>query len=328
MLKTVKKKFLFVVLVFAFLPAKHTTYSSNSSSGPQEKKREPLESVIAVVNGKILSRTQLDNKIRREMYLQGIIPSKPSSALRERYLKELIDDELLIQAAEGKKIEPMEEIVENFADRFTDHVKNLFPDENTYLQHIDDQYIDLVDFKKLVREWERRDYLMNALISSRFSILEDEVREYAQKLKSEGKPVEKYRLSHLFLEFPPDADEAARQKVEERALDLLLEIQSGADFSEMVKKYSQDEATRRHGGDMGVLEQGSFSEKFEEVIRNLEQGDVSMPVRSDSGVHIFLLKDKTDARSLLFRKRYMEERQELLEELRDKASIRILQNNP
>ena len=322
-----KNLIIFILLVpFCLTQRSSPARGQNISGSPSKPKVSGtlLESAVAVVNDSIIARSQLEDKIRRELYLRGIIPSEPSSELRRRILDELVEDEILVSEARRKKIEAPPEVIDNFADRFVKYVESLFPDRDSFLRDVDTNYIDLVDFKKRARTWEERDYLINVLVSTNIIILEKDVQEYEKTLRSEGKSVLRYRLSQIFLKSPLNATEEEKETVVSRALDILRKIQNGADFSRMAKEYSEDDATRARGGDLGELEEGKFAAPIEAAIRDMKEGDVSLPIIAESGVHLIRLEQKSDARSLLFRKRFNEERKRILDELRKNAVIRII----
>ncbi|MEA3407941.1 MAG: peptidylprolyl isomerase [Chloroflexota bacterium] len=69
----------------------------------------------------------------------------------------------------------------------------------------------------------------------------------------------------------------------ERALE---ELQEGANFIATARKYSEDEATRQDGGDLGFLPRGVMPPAFEEVAFSLEPGNTSSIINTGSGLHI------------------------------------------
>ena len=289
--------------------------------------QKPVESVVAVVNQTVITKTQLLEKTSRELYSAGIVPSDTFLRLQRRFLEDLIDEEILYEQAEKEKIAPPSELIDESTDRFLKKVENLFPDEESFLRHIHTTGVGYADFKKRIQKWEEREYCNDSLISKNISILEKDVQEYVEQLKREGKPTVRYHLSHLFLKFPEAAEDKDKDIVEKRALDLLAQIQGGADFTRLVRKYSEDEATRKRGGDLGTVEQGGFDKTIEQAVKNLKEGDISMPILTDEGVHLVRLETRTDARRLLFQERYIKERARILEELRGAATIRILEKN-
>ena len=76
-------------------------------------------------------------------------------------------------------------------------------------------------------------------------------------------------------------DATARQQLE----NALERIEAGEDFGELAKLLS-DGPTAPVGGDLGWSDPGSFVPEFEEVMNDLEIGEISEPFRSPFGWHI------------------------------------------
>lgn len=289
--------------------------------------KEIIETTVAVVNDSVLVRSQLEDHIRRESYLRGILPTPLSAETRKQILDEFIDDELLFQEATRKKIQAPVETIDNMTDRFVLQVEALFPTYREYLKYIDIEFIDLPDFKKRARAMEEREYLINSLVSMNIAIQEKEVQAFAEQLKREGKTTTFYRLSQIFFKFPENASYDDKESVSEKALEILIKIQNGADFAKMAREHSQDEASRKRGGDLGVMERGKFAKNIEESVSRMKEGEVSLPITGENGIHLIRLDEKMDARRLLFQKRFKEERAKILDELKQKAFIRKLEHN-
>ncbi|UDG83287.1 peptidylprolyl isomerase [Candidatus Vallotia lariciata] len=74
---------------------------------------------------------------------------------------------------------------------------------------------------------------------------------------------------------------AAQQKL----LKLRSQIESGGDFSNFARTYSQDSSAPR-GGDLGWISAGETIPEFERAMNNLENNEISQPIRSDYGYHL------------------------------------------
>ncbi|CAM3943121.1 peptidylprolyl isomerase [Alkalicoccus chagannorensis] len=79
---------------------------------------------------------------------------------------------------------------------------------------------------------------------------------------------------------------------EERAEELLEELEAGADFSELASSYSQDPATAAEGGETGYFRRGTMTPMFERAAFSLEEGTFSDPVPSTFGYHIIEVIDR------------------------------------
>lgn len=102
---------------------------------------------------------------------------------------------------------------------------------------------------------------------------------------------EQVRASHILLE-TAGKDEA---EVRKQAESILAQARAGADFAELAKKFSEDEATRDKGGDLDYFTRGRMVPEFESVAFALEPGQVSDLVRSQFGFHIIKVADKRPA---------------------------------
>ena len=87
-------------------------------------------------------------------------------------------------------------------------------------------------------------------------------------------------------EKPPMSEEEARAKAEK----LVAELKGGADFADLVKKHSDDQASKANGGDYGNIQQSDqISPEIKAAVFALKAGEVSAPVRSPNGFYIFKL---------------------------------------
>jgi parvulin-like peptidyl-prolyl isomerase len=77
---------------------------------------------------------------------------------------------------------------------------------------------------------------------------------------------------------------------QEEADRIRKEILNGADFAELAVLYSRDLSTRPAGGDLGWFARGTLTmSSVEEVIFQLEPGEISGVIPSELGYHIVQL---------------------------------------
>lgn len=79
-----------------------------------------------------------------------------------------------------------------------------------------------------------------------------------------------------------------------KASQALSELKNGSDFSEVVKKYSDDELSKNQAGDMGYLKRATVVKPIEDAVFSLEVNGLSDIVRTDFGYHIIKVTDKRD----------------------------------
>ena len=75
-------------------------------------------------------------------------------------------------------------------------------------------------------------------------------------------------------------------KMKAQAEDLLKQINAGANFAELAKKYSEDTDSAEKGGDLGWIERGQTLPEFERTAFALKPGETSGVVKTEVGYDI------------------------------------------
>ncbi len=70
------------------------------------------------------------------------------------------------------------------------------------------------------------------------------------------------------------------------------ELQSGAAFADLARKYSQDPGSAKSGGDLGYVQKGELIKSFEDAANALKDGDVSDVVETRYGFHLIQMLNK------------------------------------
>lgn len=101
---------------------------------------------------------------------------------------------------------------------------------------------------------------------------------------------ERIQVAHILWSLKCDCENNADAKHIE-AENVLKELQAGANFAEMARKYSDDKGSAKHGGDLGQwFTRGTFVKPFEDVAFALpEPGSLSDVVKTEYGYHIIKL---------------------------------------
>ncbi|WP_133471006.1 SurA N-terminal domain-containing protein [Paraglaciecola marina] len=118
-------------------------------------------------------------------------------------------------------------------------------------------------------------------------VTDDELNEFYEQNLSTYRTEEERQVSHILLE-SAEADDVVAAQAEE----LLEKINTGADFAELAKEYSNDTFSAENGGDLGWFGKGIMDPAFEEAAYSLESiNDVSAVIKSAFGYHIIKLTD-------------------------------------
>ncbi|MBB1089070.1 SurA N-terminal domain-containing protein [Lysobacter sp. SG-8] len=98
--------------------------------------------------------------------------------------------------------------------------------------------------------------------------------------------------SHILIEVPADADDAARKAAEDKARALASEARAdGADFAALAQANSDDAGSADMGGDLGWVGKDMMVAPFEEALFGMAAPGVSEPVETEFGWHVIQLRE-------------------------------------
>jgi peptidyl-prolyl cis-trans isomerase SurA len=106
------------------------------------------------------------------------------------------------------------------------------------------------------------------------------LREAYERMKTD------VRASHILIKCAPNALPKDTLEAYNKAMKIRAEIVKGGDFAAAAKKYSDDEALKEAGGDLGFFTSMQMVYPFESAAYKLKPGEISMPVRTRFGYHI------------------------------------------
>lgn len=87
------------------------------------------------------------------------------------------------------------------------------------------------------------------------------------------------------------ADESLNSAAKKQAEDIKNQLNNGADFADLAKKFSAD-GSASNGGDLGLISKGQTVPEFEAAAFGLENGQVSGVVKTQFGYHIIKVTGK------------------------------------
>jgi peptidyl-prolyl cis-trans isomerase C len=124
---------------------------------------------------------------------------------------------------------------------------------------------------------------------------EAQMRAEYEKHKSEFGAAE---LSHILVAYqggqvPPKSGPALPgPQAMQKAQAIEAKLRSGALFGPTAAQFSDDTTTGVQGGKLGEVQPGMLPPELQSVVDKLKPGEISQPVRSQFGIHIFRLDDR------------------------------------
>ncbi|WP_461530381.1 peptidylprolyl isomerase SurA [Pseudomonas sp. 210_17 TE3656] len=138
-------------------------------------------------------------------------------------------------------------------------------------------------------------------------------------------------VRHILIKPSEIRSEAATKALAEK---LYERIQSGEDFAQLAKSYSEDPGSALNGGDLNWIDPNALVPEFREEMANAQQGQVTKPFKTQYGWHVLEVigrraTDSTEqareqqAMNVLRNRKYDEELQTWLRQIRDEAYVEI-----
>lgn len=123
-------------------------------------------------------------------------------------------------------------------------------------------------------------------------------------------------------------------QAEELINDIYERLTNGEDFKQLARQFSEDPGSKMDGGELGWSNPGDYDPIFEQTLNATEIGKISEPVQSSFGWHIIEAMDrrnedvsqeeqKNRAYQIIFKRKFEQELQSTLIELRAEAYVDI-----
>jgi len=112
------------------------------------------------------------------------------------------------------------------------------------------------------------------------------------KVTDKQNRIPQIRASHIMVDFYNEAGEVDSMNSKARIDSVKMLLQQGQNFEELAAKYSDDQGSREKGGDLNYFARRQMVQEFDEVVFNLQIGQVSEPVRTNYGYHIIKVTDR------------------------------------
>jgi len=133
---------------------------------------------------------------------------------------------------------------------------------------------------------------MKQKIVEKVTVTPSEIKNFYQTLPTDSLPVipEQYKLQEISM-YPPASSEA-KFRVKEKLLDLRSRILKGERFSMLAVAYSEDLASAKKGGELGLRTRDELVKPFADAAFLLSEGQVSQIVETEYGFHIIQMIEK------------------------------------
>ncbi|RFU66902.1 peptidylprolyl isomerase [Peribacillus saganii] len=235
---------------------------------------------------------------------EEISREKWMAELEDRYgkevLEEMINEEVVFQAAKKYKISVSDEEVDRAAKimKITYAAQELRKTEN----------------EEQLRRQAESSLLFEELLTKDVTIPEKQLKKYYEENPSHFEIPTSFRLSQIVV------------KKREQALQISEELENGSTFAVLAMEKSTDEFTASQGGHLGYISRGSdrLPDKYLAEAEALKPKEWSKPFKTDEGWVIIKLHERIKGQSYGFKQvKDQIRRQIALEQMKDRVSVNV-----
>ncbi len=250
--------------------------------------------VVARVFGYKITRTQLDRAIHERLFLEGTsisdLPPSQKKLVEYAALGELIDHELMrVKVKVNTKIlevsdEEIDARLELFAKKFSTRSELETAIKSQGFNNIE-------DFRNRIAGRIQQEKYVALRVTPLITVSEEEISKFYEDYKEDLKAPERIRARHIFISTLGTPPDQAKQKLETA----LTQIQNGfKTFNELALDLSEDQASKKLGGDLGWMSRARIPADFANAVFQLEKNKPSL-IQTKLGCHIVELTDQTPA---------------------------------
>jgi parvulin-like peptidyl-prolyl isomerase len=259
--------------------------------------------------------------------------SRRIDKLTTQVLEEMINEQLIVEAAEAQHIEVEADDINATLD---DIKKQNNLDDAGLAQALSQQGYTLAGYRADLRKQLLRLRAINQMVRPKVNVSDEDVRARYDQMNRRTDGTSAVRLSHMLFRLPDHATEQQIADAKNRAGAALSRVRAGEAFDKVAGELSEDDATKTTGGELGWFSRGSLSvPEWETVVFAMEKGDVRGPVTGPQGFHLFMVSEikrsetkpfndmKEQVRNELTRRAMEKQTQVWLDDLRKKAFVEI-----
>ena len=264
-------------------------------AGARAQAPEPVavDRIVAVVGDSVILASQIEEQIERRRAFGQPVPTDPDELdqLRRQELSAMVNELVMLQAAARDSITVPAADVEAQVNATLAEQEQRFGGRAAFEAAIRAEGMSMEQYRAMVAEGVRR-----AGIRQQFeaqlqrdrrppTVSEAETREVFEARRSElGRRPATIEFRQVVVK--PEPSDSAREAALTEARKVLQELQGGADFATVARRYSDDPGTRERGGELGWFRRGRMVPEFERTAFALRPGQVSGIVETSFGFHI------------------------------------------
>lgn len=286
----------------------------------------PLDRVVAIVNDKIITQSQLTT-ITSEMQRVAQASNNPitSSEIKKKALDILIDQNLQLQLASHNKITitdaQVNEAIAKIAEQH--HIKPAQLKEVLAKQNINyTKFFNQIHDQMLVHQ------LQQHIFAGRATVSDKEVQALLKNPPQLDSSNTGYRLDDIVIPLDESATPEQVKEAKAQASKILAQARKGVSFEQI----AQNDSQLQHN-DLGWRRSSEIPAVLATEAVKMKTGSLSAPIRAPNGLHLLKMLDMkgqaptltaTEAKNIIFQNKIKNQIDVWLKQLRKSSYIEIM----
>ncbi len=248
-----------------------------------------LDRIAAIVNDGVVLTSELDEQTEEVIVRlrQQNTELPPRNVLRQQILERLVVEEIQMQRADRLGIQVSDEMLNGALADVADRNNISFADLPRELER---QGVDYRTYRDEIRKQLTLQLLRQRDVIGRINISPRELDQAMVRQQNAPDLNSEYNVSHILISVPVTASPEQIQARETRAKEVWDKAKGGQDFAQLAVTYSES-TTNIEGGSLGWRKGSQLPSIVSDLIATMKPGDVSDPIRTPSGFHLFRLNE-------------------------------------
>ena len=308
------------------------TNTNQSVNAASEAKPFELPEVVATVNGKDITRSQLQEIFNAAAHSSGTNVADLSTAQQldgyTQLLNDLIDRELLLVASSKEEVsrDDVEAEIKKFKNQFSDEA--IFDAQMKQSGMTNEKLQNDVREELKIRRWMESQVMPSEVSNA------DAKAFYDSNIKEFEQP-ETVKASHILFMVDAGASANVIKQKKHAAKNAATRAKNGEDFTALAKELSEEPGAKESGGDLGFFPKDRMVPEFANAAFSANINDISEPVKTQFGWHVIKVTDKKAAGTVpfseakdqivdyLIKTKQRDAVQKVMKKLKDNSNIKI-----
>jgi foldase protein PrsA len=248
-----------------------------AACGSSDSSKTVPPGAVALVGDKAIEKADLDRllaqtKTNYEAQKQEFpeVGTPQYETLKSTLLKGLVQQAQWEQAGAAMGVRVSDKEIDTRLDALKQQYFK--GDEDKFKAELDKQGLTVEQLREQLRARLLSDKIYSAVIK-KVKVTDANIKAYYDNHKAQYLQPESREVRHILVKKESLADE------------LYAKLKNGADFAQLARKYTQDEASRADGGNFTAYK-GKTVAPFDRFVFAAKKGDLSKPIKTEFGWHL------------------------------------------